>query len=108
MEDNFHLIPDTANPDSPWANQKVREAVEYAIDREGIAKALGYGYWQAPYQIPPRASSAYDSNFTLGRKYDLEKAKQLLAEAGYPDGFKMTIISFPNPCSRGSPCRLAV
>ena len=28
------LIPDTANPDSPWANQKVREAVEYAITRK--------------------------------------------------------------------------
>ena len=53
MEDNFQMIPDTANPDSPWADQRVREAVEYGIDREGIAKALGYGYWRAPYQIPP-------------------------------------------------------
>ena len=38
------LIPDTANADSPWANQKVREAVEYAIDKEGIAKAFGHGF----------------------------------------------------------------
>lgn len=89
------LVPDTANPGSPWANQKVREAVEYAIDREAIAESLGYGYLQAPYQIAPRDSLAYNPDFTLGRKYDPEKAKQLLAEAGYPDGFETTIIIFP-------------
>ena len=92
---NQVLVPDTANADSPWANMKVREAVEYAIDREAIAKAFGHGYLQAPYQIPPRYSLAYDSNFTLGRKTDTGKAKQLLAEGGVPDGFKTTIIVCP-------------
>ena len=82
------LIPDTANSDSPWSNQKVREAVEYAIDRETIAKALGYGYWQAPYQIPPRDFQPMILISTLGRKYNLDKAKQLLTEAGYPTGFR--------------------
>jgi peptide/nickel transport system substrate-binding protein len=96
-EDSMVLIPDTANADSPYANQKVREAVEYAIDKEAIAKAFGFGYRQAPYQIPPRASSAYDPNFTGARKYDLNKAKQLLAEAGYANGFDTQIIQFPNP-----------
>jgi ABC-type transport system substrate-binding protein len=95
MYDANGLVPDTANADSPWANKKVREAAEHAIDREAIAKAFGYGYWQAPYQIPTRASLAYDPDFTLARKYDPEKAKQLLAEAGYPDGFKTSIIPMP-------------
>jgi peptide/nickel transport system substrate-binding protein len=89
---NYVLVPDTANADSPWAKKEVREAVEYAIDREGIAQAFGYGYWQAPYQIPPLNNLAYDPNFALARKYDLNKAKQLLLEAGYPDGFKTTMI----------------
>jgi peptide/nickel transport system substrate-binding protein len=89
------LIPDTANADSPWSKKEVREAVEYAIDRENIAKVFGYGYWQAPYQIPPRATTAYDPTFSLGRKYDPEQAKQLLSAAGYPDGFDTTIIVFP-------------
>jgi peptide/nickel transport system substrate-binding protein len=89
------LIPDSANADSPWANKKVREAVEYAINREGIAEAFGYGFWQAPYQIPPRYTLIYDPDFTLGRKYEPDKAKQLLAEAGYPDGFETTIIANP-------------
>jgi ABC-type transport system substrate-binding protein len=71
--------------------------VEYAIDKEAIAKAFGYGYRVAPYQIPPRASTAYDPNFTLNRKYDLEKAKQLLVEAGHPDGLDTTILQWANP-----------
>jgi peptide/nickel transport system substrate-binding protein len=89
------LVPDTANTDSPWANQKVREAVEYALDREGLAKAFGQGYWQALYQIPPRYTLANIPDFTVARKYDIEKARQLLTEAGYPDGFKTTIIVNP-------------
>jgi peptide/nickel transport system substrate-binding protein len=95
MTTNNCLISDTANADSPFANQKVREAVEYCLDREAMAKGLGYGYWQAPYQIPGRDTVAYNSNFSLSRKYDVNKAKQLLAEAGFPNGFKTTLISAP-------------
>ena len=88
------LIPDTANADSPWANQKVREAVEYAIDKEGIARAFGHGLTQAPYQIvPPACTLAYNPDFKIGRKFDLEKAKQLIAEAG--GGFETSIIVSP-------------
>lgn len=89
------LVPDTANKTSPWAKKKVREAAGYAIDREGIAKSMGFGYWDAPYQIPPQNSLAFDPNFALGRKYNPQKAKQLLKEAGYADGFETTIIGFP-------------
>ena len=90
----YSLVPDTANADSPWANQKVREAVEYAIDKEGIARTFGHGLMHAPYQIvPPACTLAYNRDFTLGRKYDLEKAKQLIAEAG--GGFETTIIVPP-------------
>ena len=92
MNANEILVGDSAHADSVWANKKVREAVEYAIDREAMAKGLGYGYLQAPYQIPPRNSLVYDPGFPLARKYDPEKAKQLLTEAGYPDGLKTTII----------------
>ena len=70
--------------------------MEYAIDKEGIAKAFGYGYGVAPYQIvPPACTLAYNPDFTLGRKFDLDKAKQLLAEAGYSNGFETTIIVMP-------------
>jgi ABC-type transport system substrate-binding protein len=95
MNTNNVLVGDSAHPDSPWANQKVREAVEYAIDREAIANAFGFGYWQAPYQVPPRDCAAYNSDFTLARKFDPTKSKQLLTDAGYPAGFKTTIIVAP-------------
>ena len=91
------LVPDTANADSPWANQKVREAVEFAIDKEGINRAFGYGYGIAPYQIvPPACTLTYNPDFTLGRKFDLDKAKQLLTEAGYSNGFETTVIVLPS------------
>jgi peptide/nickel transport system substrate-binding protein len=85
------LLPDSANADSPWSNLKVRQAADYAIDKEAIAKTFGYGYWQAAYQIAPPNSPAYVSSLP-GRKYDVAKAKQLLSEAGYPNGFKTKII----------------
>ncbi len=83
----FSIYTDSANPDSPFADIKVREAMEYAIDREAIA-ALAPGLWQAPYQCVPRDFTGYDPNFPIVRAYDVDKAKALLAEAGYPDGFK--------------------
>jgi peptide/nickel transport system substrate-binding protein len=91
----YSFLPDSAHPDSPYANQKVREAVEYALDRESIAKAFSYGYWQATYQLPPPSSAAYNPDFNLARKYDPDMAKQLLSEAGYPQGFTTTILVNP-------------
>lgn len=84
------LIPDSANTDSPFANQKVRQAVEYALNREGVAKAMGYGLWTPAYQLA-RYSYAYVPDLQ-GRSYDPVKAKQLLADAGYANGFKTAII----------------
>ena len=86
------LLPDSANPDSPWSSLKVREAVEHAIDKESIAKTFGYGYWQAATQAPSPDAPAHVKSIA-GRKYDVARAKQLLAEAGYPNGFKTRIIA---------------
>ena len=91
----YTFLPDSAHADSPYAKQKVREAVGYSIDREALAKAFSYGYWDAPYQIPPTSNPAYDPNFSLARKYDPAKAKQLLSDAGYPNGFATTILINP-------------
>jgi peptide/nickel transport system substrate-binding protein len=94
------LIPDTANAGSPWTKKEVREAAEYAIDRAGLAVGLGKGLLQPTYQIPPRISMAYNPDFKLGREYNIEKAKELLASAGYPDGFKTTMIVSPMGVNR--------
>jgi peptide/nickel transport system substrate-binding protein len=88
------VIFDDKNADSPFYNKKVREAVDYAIDRQWLADNLGFGMWKPAYQLPPSNNKAYDPTWT-GRKYDLNKAKQLLTEAGFPNGFKTELL--PNP-----------
>ena len=86
------LVPDSANPNSILANKKVREAVEYAIDRKALAEAFGYGYWEVPNQACPSNRFGYNPDLK-GRPYNPEKAKRLLAEAGYPRGFETKIIA---------------
>lgn len=89
----LRLAPDSKNPDSPLANQKVRAALEYATDRVGIAKALGYGMMLALNQLcEPRYTAGYVPDLQ-GRDYNPTKAKQLLAEAGYANGLKTKIIA---------------
>ncbi len=84
------LIPDTKSPDSIFKDQKIREAVEYAIDRDALAAALGYGKGVAVKSLGPKGSQGFDPNFQI-REFDPDKAMELMAEAGYPDGFKTTI-----------------
>lgn len=84
---------DTIHPDSIFANKLVREAIEHAIDREAIVKGKGYGLWVTLNQICPPLPVMYGHNPAIkGRPYDPEKAKQLLAKAGYPKGFKTKFI----------------
>ena len=86
------LLPDSVNSASPLANKTVREAVEYAINRESIVKGLGLGFWNSVNQHCPRGFMGYVTDIP-GRNYDPAKAKQLLTQAGYPEGFKTQIIA---------------
>jgi peptide/nickel transport system substrate-binding protein len=85
------IVPDGANKDSPFANIKVRQAVEYAIDRKALA-TIGLGYWQPAFQMAVPSDSRYVPELAA-RNYDVAKARQLLTEAGYPDGFKTTLVA---------------
>lgn len=65
---NTHcLIPDSANADSPLAKKEVREAIDYAIDKDGIVNDLGYGFYIPKYQLPTPNQSVYLTNI-LERK----------------------------------------
>jgi peptide/nickel transport system substrate-binding protein len=90
------LVPDSINPNSPLTNPKLREAIEYAIDKDAIGKAFGYGYWGGTNQMPPSTLSAYDPNF-VGRKYDPAKATQILKDAGISTGVNFRLISGTQP-----------
>lgn len=81
----------------PLANLQVRQALNYAINRQGINRALLYGEGQPSWSIFPSSSSYYDSDLTNYYAYDPKKAKQLLAKAGYPHGFSTTMMPLPEP-----------
>jgi ABC-type transport system substrate-binding protein len=86
------LIPNNVSEDPFFKDQKVREAVEYAIDRDGLALGLGYGKLKTVKQTGgPATSQGYNPDFKV-REYDPQKSKDLLAEAGFPKGFKTTIL----------------
>jgi peptide/nickel transport system substrate-binding protein len=84
------LVSDSKNPDSPYNNIKVRMALDYAIDRNAIVKARGFGWWDTTYQYAQPGTPVYISNL-VERAYNPAKAKQLLTEAGYPNGFETTM-----------------
>jgi ABC-type transport system substrate-binding protein len=75
----------------PLENVKVRQAISWAINRDKLVKLLG-GQAQALYQVyPPGMPGHQDNKKCYG--YDPAKAKQLLAEAGYPNGFSTVLAS---------------
>jgi peptide/nickel transport system substrate-binding protein len=84
------LYHDSANPDSPFYDVRVRQAVSHAIDSQAIVDAIGYGYLRPSNQYAHHLNQMYSEDIK-GYPYDPEKAKALLAEAGYPDGFKTTL-----------------
>jgi peptide/nickel transport system substrate-binding protein len=73
------------DPRSPWHDQRVRLAANYALDRQALSEAETLGASEPVGSIVPRSFE-----FALPiepHPYDPKKAKQLLAEAGYPNGF---------------------
>ena len=82
----------TKDPNSKFLNKKVREAVEYALDKPAMAKALGFGYYTPLASLAPPGEWGYDPAFK-GRTFNPAKAKQLLAEAGYPRGLKVSLLA---------------
>jgi oligopeptide transport system substrate-binding protein len=70
---------------NPLADKRVRQALCLAIDKEQIVRNITrVGEQPATTYIPPRVFKGYDAGPGLGR--DLDRARRLLAEAGFPDG----------------------
>ncbi|MBN1367970.1 MAG: ABC transporter substrate-binding protein [Dehalococcoidales bacterium] len=86
----YFMAPDSIHPSSPLANKMVREACEYALDRKGLEVGFFQGLQTALYTMAPPGTVGYDPNYPI-REYNIAKAKQLLSDAGYPDGIDITI-----------------
>ena len=87
------LLPNSSDPASPYADRRVREALEYAIDRPAVAKMIGQGKYEPLTQLAGKKFPGYVPDFDP-RPYNVAKARQLLAEAGYPDGFRTKILAY--------------
>ena len=84
------------NQAKPFDNQLVRQALCYAIDRQGIMDMVADGHGTAVgSSIYPAFTKYFLPELVDKYPHDMAKAKELLAQAGYPDGFDMTI-SVPN------------
>lgn len=77
------------------ADVRVRQAINMAFDREALLEALQAGYGTVTEQVFPESSVGFDPALDSTYGYDPEGAKELLAEAGYPDGFTLDMMSTP-------------
>jgi peptide/nickel transport system substrate-binding protein len=84
------ILPDGANSDSPFADVRVRQALEYAIDKQTLCKTL-FANFNKPANQQALVEDAYYVKEIPNRDFNISKAKQLLADAGYPNGLKTTL-----------------
>jgi peptide/nickel transport system substrate-binding protein len=76
---------------NPFADLRVRKAMHIAIDREAIKRAVMRGQAVPAAIIAPPFVNGYDKALDTLPKVDVDAAKKLLAEAGYPSGFAVTL-----------------
>lgn len=72
-------------------DKRVRQALNFAVDREAIATAVYGEYGAATSQPNTPGSDGYVEDLTDAYPYDPERARKLLREAGYPDGFDLSL-----------------
>lgn len=72
---------------------RVRQAIDYAVNNAAIVDRIMRGFGTVAGQASPAGYLGYDD--ALAPRFDLEKAKALMAEAGYADGFSVTMMA-PN------------
>src|SRR5256712_2446067 len=78
-------LPDQWDPKSPWHDRRVRQAASHAIDRHALNQAETLGFSKVTGSLIPVALEF--SKFFEPDAFDPPRAKRLLAEAGYPNGF---------------------
>ena len=77
----FGITGDSANPDSPWADIRLRKAICYALDNKAMVESVFKGMYPSTNQWAGPEMTAWDSSIQ-GYPYNVDKAKALLAEMG--------------------------
>jgi peptide/nickel transport system substrate-binding protein len=101
LEEDPNIVVDTAPQLSydyiginvtrePFSDVRVRQAIAFALDRQQLCEAGFFGLCET-IQGPVASGSPWDFNYEPYPR-DVEKAKQLLADAGYPEGFEMELM----------------
>ena len=80
----------------PFDNIEVRQAMNHAIDKQSIIDSFFEGRANIAKNPMPPSISGYNDDIE-GYEYNPEKAKELLAEAGFADGFEMELWAMPVP-----------
>ncbi len=78
----------------PFNNPLVRKAISYAINKQAILEAVYTGQAEMANSLIPNSSWAYDDSIT-SQEYSIAKAKVMLEQAGYGDGFAMDLWAMP-------------
>ncbi|MBI3953254.1 MAG: hypothetical protein HY330_01950 [Chloroflexi bacterium] len=84
----WHSFPDMLKPGLPLSDKRVRQAVNYAIDRQAIVDRLLFGEAQTAASVVSPGMFGFHKDLKP-YPYDPRKARQLLAEAGYANGFEV-------------------
>lgn len=84
---------------TPLDDVRVRQAINYAVDRDALIAGVLDGYAVKVASISTPEYEGYDPN-VQGYTYDVEKAKQLMADAGYADGFDIEWLRLSRPAQQ--------
>jgi peptide/nickel transport system substrate-binding protein len=79
-----------------FADKRVRQALNYAVDKDTLNKSLYKGLAETMTSPLPSSQWGFDPSLK-GYAYDPDKAKKMLADAGYPNGFECELLSYSSP-----------
>jgi peptide/nickel transport system substrate-binding protein len=86
------ILMSSANPDNPLSNIKVREAIEYALDRPTMAQTLGQGLYEPFTQMASSTWPGYVPGYDP-RPFNTDMAIELLDQAGFSQGLTMKVLA---------------
>lgn len=90
----FQIFLNWAKP--PFDDIRVRKAFNLAIDRESFVKAALAGLAEPAYMNLPKSHWAYDKSVAALTPYDPDRARKLLAEAGFKEGTTIELVGYPD------------